>query len=73
MNDLLEVQRDRSIDVLFVVETLHDANSTSFSRLQVDGFHVVDRPRLRSPSSVDTLMTNHGGVAVVSTSGIRLT
>ena len=51
----------------------HDVDSTSLSRLRVEGFNVVDRPRPRSPSNVDTLTTNHGGVAVVSTPGIRLT
>jgi len=33
VDDMLEVRRDRSIDVLFVVETWHDVDSTSLSRL----------------------------------------
>jgi len=32
----------------------------SVASLRVDGFNVVDRPRLRLPSNVDTLTTNHG-------------
>jgi len=71
LDDLLDVRRDLNIDVLFLVETWHDADSVSFRRLRADGFQVVDRlrPRLRA----DTLSTNHGGVAAVAVNGIRLT
>ena len=71
IDDLLEVRRDRSIDVLFLVETWHDTDSVAFCRLRTDGFQVVDRPRPRR--RVDDLKTNHGGVAAVAVSGIRLT
>ena len=70
VDDLLEVRRDLSIDVLFLVETWHDTDSVAFRRLRVDGFQVVDRPRPRR--RVDSLGTNHGGVAAVAVPGIRL-
>jgi len=44
---LLDVRRDLAIDVLFLGETWHDADSVSFSRLRADGFQVVDLPRPR--------------------------
>ena len=72
LDDLLEVRQDQSIDVMFLVETWHDADSVVFRRLRVDGYQVVDRPRPRTSSNVDTLSTNHGGVAVVAAPGIRL-
>jgi len=64
------VRRDLNIDVLFLVETWHDADSVSFCRLRADGIQVVVRPRpcLRA----DTLSTNHGGVAAVAISGVQL-
>jgi hypothetical protein len=65
LDELLDVRRDLAIDVLFLVETWHDVDSVG------DGFQVVDRPRPRS--RVDSLVTNHGGLAVVAVSIIRLT
>ena len=70
LDDLLDVRRDQLIDVLFLCETWHDHDSVALRRLRVDGFHVVDRPR---PLDFDdTLATNHGGVAAVAASGVRL-
>lgn len=71
LDDLLEVRRDLSIDVLFLVETWHDADSVALQQLRVDGFQVVDRPRPRLRA--DVLTTNHGGLAAVAVSGVRLT
>jgi hypothetical protein len=71
LDDLLEVRRDRSIDVLCLVETWHDADSATFRRLLKDGYQVVDRPRPRT-SNVGDLATNHGGVALVAAPGIGL-
>jgi len=70
LDDLLEVHHDLSIDVLFLVETWHDADSVSFRRLRSDGFQVVDHPRPRTRTA--TLTTNHGGVAAVAVPGVRL-
>ena len=71
LDDLLDVRRDLNIDVLFLVETWHDADSVGFRRLRADGFQVVDRPRPRLRA--DTLSTNHGGVAAVAVNGVQLT
>jgi len=72
LDDLLDVRRNLAIDVLFLGETWHDADSVSFSRLRADRFQVVDRPRSRVR---DDLSTNYGGVAiaVVAVPGVRLT
>jgi len=66
---LLDVRRDLAIDVLFLGETWHDADSVSFSRLRAGGFQVVERPR---PRVRDDLSTNYGGVAVVAVPGVCL-
>ena len=71
LDDLLEVRRTKTIDVMFLVETWHDSDSVVLRRLRVDGYQVVDRARPRT--TVDTLATNHGGVAAVAVPGIRLT
>jgi len=70
LDDLLDVRRDLAIDVLFLGETWHEADSVSFSCLRADGFQVMDRPR---PRVRDDLSTNYGGVAVVAVPGVRLT
>jgi hypothetical protein len=71
LDDLLEVLRDRSIDVLCLVETWHDVDTATFRRLLKDGYQVVDSPRPRT-SRVGDLATNHGGVALVAASGVGL-
>jgi hypothetical protein len=70
-HDLLDVRRDRSIDVLCLVETWHDADSATFRRLLKDGYQVVDRPRPRTSSAGD-LATDHGGVAIVAAPDVGL-
>lgn len=71
LDDLLELRRDRRIDVLFLVETWHDSDSVCLRRLRAYGFQVVDRPRPRERD--DTLATNYGGVIVIAVPGVRLT
>ena len=70
LDDMLEVRCDLSIDVLFLVETWHDADSVSLRRLRADGFQVIDFPRPRTRTAI--LATSHGGVAAVAVPGIRL-
>jgi len=55
---------------LFLVEMWHDSDSVSVRRLRADGFQVVDRSRTHIHD--DTVATNHGGVAAVAVSGVRL-
>jgi len=72
VDDLIQVRRERGVDVLCLVETWHDADSVCFRRLRSDEFRVADRPRPRPPSVSSTLSTNHGGVAIVCIPGDRL-
>jgi len=60
LDDLLEVWRDQSIDVLLVTESWHDPDSVCVRRLRTDGYTVVERARPRVQSA--TLDMNHGGV-----------
>ena len=70
IDGLLDVRRDFSLQLLLLVETWHDEECALFNRLRSDGFRVVDRPRPRQRQ--DTLRTNHGGVAIISSPGVRL-
>jgi hypothetical protein len=70
IDDVLELRRDRSLDVLCLTETWHDVDSVALRRLRTYGFSVVDRPRPRS--ALADLSPNHGGVAVVAVPGIHL-
>jgi len=72
VDDMLELRRDRHIDVMCLAETWHDTDSVAFRRLRSAGYQVVDRPRPRPPSELPTMLTNDGAVAVVSVSGVRL-
>ena len=71
VDDVIDLQRRSSLDVMALVETWHDSDSVCMSRLRSDGFIVVDepRPRLRR----DTMLTNHGGVAIVTVQTVRQT
>ena len=63
-DDVIEIIRDRRIDICYLAETWHDADSVRMGRPRCAGFNVVDRPR---PRTVDDLSVNHGGVAIIST------
>ena len=67
-DDVLELQRDNDLDILLLVETWHDTDSVCMRRLRKKGFTISDRPRPRA--STPSLSTNHGGVAILSTSRI---
>jgi len=72
LDSLLDVRRDKNIDVLFLTETWHDSDSVSIRRLRVElGCQVVGRPRPRARH--DTTATNYGGVAAVAFHGVRPT
>ena len=72
LDNLLDVIRDRHLDVLLLCETWHDADSVSIRRLRADGFAVVERARPRSRDAETSLGVNHGGVAVIAAAGIRV-
>jgi len=69
-DDVVEVCRDRHIDLLCVTESWHDADSAVLGRLRCSGFNVADRPRLRVDS--DNLSVNHGGVVVIAAADVAL-
>ena len=57
------MRRDHLLDILFLVETWYDSDSTCFCRQDADG-QVIDKPRSRVRD--DTLSQNHGGIAAIS-------
>ncbi len=69
VDDVIEVQRDRSLDIFLLTETWHDSESVCIRRLRQGGFSVADVPRPRS--RCDSLSTNHGGVAAISVPGVK--
>ena len=73
LDKLLVVARQQALDVLLLCETWHDADSVSIRRLRADGFSVVERARPRRHHDVASLNVNHGGVAIVAATDIRLT
>ena len=70
VEDLLNLQIEQRIDVLFLTETWHDDDSICFKRLLLQGYSVVDCPRPRVHG--DSLRCNHGGVAIVTVPGFQL-
>jgi len=69
-DDVIELCRDRRIDLLCLTETWHDADSAVLGRLRRAGYNVVDRPR---PCAVDDdLSVNHGDVLVMSATEVSL-
>ena len=65
-------QSQQSVDVLLLCEIWHNADSVSIRRLHAEGLSVVERARPRSCEAEALLAVNHGGVAVVATTGVRL-
>ena len=59
------------MDVMFLAETWHDPESISISKLWSQDLVVFEKARPRLPESVNTLLTNHGGVAVAFNSMLR--
>jgi len=63
----------RPVDRRGVSETWHDEGSVSIRRLRVEGLQVLERARPRPVSELSTLSTNHGGVAIAASRGVRQT
>ena len=64
VDDVLNLQRLFSLDIFLLVETWHDPDSVSVRRLRQEGLTVSEQARPRV--CFDTMSTNHGGVAIVS-------
>ena len=63
VEDVVGLIQDYKMDVMFMAETWHDPKSISISKLRSRGLVVFEKSRPRLPESVNTLLTNHGGVA----------
>jgi len=72
VDNLLDVRRDCSLDVICLAETWHDDDCVAFRRLRAAGYQVIDRPRPRTSAATADATTNHGGVAVVAVPGVNL-
>ena len=71
VEDVVELIQDYKMDVMFMAETWHDPESISISKLRSRGLVVFEEARPRFLESVNTLLTNHGGVAVAFNSMFR--
>ena len=71
VEDVVELIQDYKMDVMFMEETWHDPESISISKLQSRGLGAFEKAGPRLPESVNTLLTNHGGVAVAFNSMFR--
>ena len=72
LDNVLELRRDHGVDVLLLVETWHDPDSSCISRLRQIGFNVAEQARPRSAASNHSVSLNHGGVVIVSPASIPL-
>ena len=70
VDDVMEIQRTLALDILLLTETWHDSDSVCLGRLRKEGFAVADQPRPRSRE--DSVATNHGGVALIARSSVRV-
>ena len=64
VEEVVELIQDYKMDVMFMAKTRHDPESISISKLRSRGHVVFEKARPRIPESVNTLLTNHGGMAV---------
>ena len=72
MKDVLELIEDHKINVMFMAETWHDPESISVSKLWSLGLGILEKARPRLPESVNTLLSNHRGVAVAFNSTFQI-
>jgi len=65
---------DHEIDVMCLTETWHeDSDSPPIRRLRAHGFQVLERPRpISSDNIASSRYVNHGGVAFIVRTGIKL-
>ena len=70
VEDVVEIIQNYKMDVMFMGETWHDPES-HISKLRSWGLVVFEKARPRLSESVNTLLTNHGGVAVAFNSIFR--
>jgi len=73
IDDIVAMKRERDLDVLCFCETWHDQDSVSIRRLRAEGLQVLECARPRPSDTMPSISTNHGGVALAASRGIRLT
>ena len=71
VEDVVKLIQDYKKGAMFMAETWHDPESISISKLRSRGLVVFEKAKPRLPESVNTLLTNHGGVAVAFNSMFR--
>ena len=71
MKDVVKLIQDYKMNVMFMAETWHDPESISIIKLRSRGLVVFEKARPRLPESVNTLLTNHGGISVAFNSMFR--
>jgi len=65
-----------AIDILCLTETWHeDISDVPIRRLRANGFQVIERARPRKSSTVSESVnfTNHGGIAIVASTRVKVT
>jgi len=72
IDDIVAMKRERDLDVLCLCETWHDQDSVSICRLRAEGLQVLECARPRPSDTLLSISTNHGGVALAASRGIRL-
>ena len=70
IDEIMDVRRERALDVMLLSETWHDGDSVSIRRLRAEGLQVLERARPRTRSA--SLWVNHGGVAIAAVPGVRM-
>jgi len=69
VDDIIAIAREKSLKVMCITETWHDADSVCIGRLRDEGYTVVEKAR---PRRKHDMFPNHGGVLVAASPGLRL-
>ena len=72
VDDVLEIRRELGLEVLLLVETWHDPDSSCINRLRREGLCVAERSSPRLAASEHELSSNHGGVAIIGSASLLL-
>jgi len=73
IDDIIAMKRDQLLDVMCLCETWHDPDSVSIRRLRAEGLQVLECARPRTKAKQASLAPAYGGVALVTSPGVRLT
>jgi len=73
IDDIIAMKRDQLLDVMYLCETWHDPDSVSIRHLRAEGLQVLECTRPRTKTKKASLTPAYGGVALVTSPGVRLT